>query len=378
MGSEPCRGQRPVVGLPHPPRRRPEAPKQRYIAPLARLPRVEAWPEADQAAWKRALRKPGPLEPPGRLAHLTPVSVNIIRAGWARFLTFLSVSGELVDLEGPADRLTPDRTGRFIRSMKGHLSPLSVVHAIYSLFHAITAMVPDRDWRFVCNHPERPRNREVQFGRKAIFCPDPVALLAGALDYCDAAETSDGSVVARATAFRDGLIVAFDTYLMARRKNLAEIRIGEHLIVENRGIRLVLDSTVKNGEIIDSWLPKMLEWYMRRYLDYHRRNLLQGYPDIPGLWITSIGHQLNHQSYFRIFQRVGERVIGRGINVHSVRYAMATTTLDDDPHDIELASAGLAHVGTSSVALTYDKGGPARANRAYQAILKRRRSRRNT
>jgi hypothetical protein len=179
-------------------------------------------------------------------------------------------------------------------------------------------MVPDRDWRFVCDHPERPRNREVQLGRKAIFCPDPVALLAGALDYCDAAEASDGSVVARATAFRDGLIVAFDTYLTARRRNLAEIKIGEHLIVEDRGIRLILDSTVKNGEIIDSWLPKMLEGYMRRYLEYHRRNLLQGYPDIPGLWITSLGQQLHDNSYFPIFQRVGERVIGRGISVHSV------------------------------------------------------------
>jgi hypothetical protein len=239
-------------------------------------------------------------------------------------------------------------------------------------------MVPDSDWRWVCAHPGRPRNREVQLGRKAIFCPDPVALLAGALDYCDAAEASDGSVVARAIAFRDGLMVAFDTYLAVRRKNLAEIRIGEHLLVEDRGIRLVLDSTVKNGEVIDSWLPKTLEWYMRRYLEHHRRNLLQGYPDIPGLWITSIGQQLHDNSYFPIFQRVGERVIGRGINVHSVRYAMATTTLDDDPRDIELASAGLAHVGTSSVTLTYDKGAPARANRAYQAIQKRRRSRRIT
>jgi hypothetical protein len=240
------RGQQPGVGLPHPPRRRPEAPKERYVAPLARVPRVEAWPEADQVAWKRALLKPGPLEPPGRLAHLKPVSVNITRSGWARFLTFLSVSGELVDLEGPADRLTPDRLGRFIRSLKGRLSPLSVVDAIYSLFHAISAMVPDRDWRFVCDHPGRPRNREVQFGRKAIFCPDPVALLAGALDYCDAAEASDGSVVARATASRDGLIVAFDTYLAVRCKNLAEIRIGEHLIVEDRGIRLVFDSPLQD------------------------------------------------------------------------------------------------------------------------------------
>jgi hypothetical protein len=369
------RGEQQAVGLPHPPRRRPEAPKERYFAPLTLLPRVEAWPEADQAAWKRALRKPGPLEPPGRLAHLKPVSIDTIRMGWARFLTFLTVSGELIDLEGPADRLTPERHGRFIRSLKARLLPLSVVNSIYNLFNAISAMAPDADWRFVCDHPDRPRNREVQLGRKAIFCPDPVALLAGALDYCDAAEASDGSLVARATAFRDGLIVAFDTYLAVRSKNLAEIRISEHLIVEDRGIRLVLDSTVKNGEIIDSWLPKMLEPYMRRYLEYHRRNLLQGYPDIPGLWITSIGQQLHDKGYFRIFQRVGERVIGRGIGVHSVRYAMSTTALDDDPHNIELPSAGLAHIGTSSVVRTYDKGGPARADRAYQAIMKRRRSR---
>jgi hypothetical protein len=53
--------------------------------------------------------------------------------GWARYLTFLSVMGELIESEGPAERLTPDRFDRFILSLKARLSPLSVVHAMYNL-----------------------------------------------------------------------------------------------------------------------------------------------------------------------------------------------------------------------------------------------------
>jgi hypothetical protein len=295
--------------------------------------------------------------------------------GWARFLTFLSASGELFGLEGPGDRLTPERLGRYILSLRGRLSPLSVHNSLYNLFGAINAMKPDCDWRFVCAHPGRPRSAEVQLGRKVIVAPDPVALLAGALTYCDATDGPHNGID-RAIEFRDGLIVAFGTYFALRRANMAEMRIGEHLIVDDGGIRLVLDSTVKNGEIIDSMLPPTLEPYMRRYLTHHRRIILEQYPDIPALWINSLGHQLTDNSFYRIFQRIGERVTGKRINVHSVRYAMATTTLDNEPRDIEFASAGLAHIGTSSVARVYDKGGPARANRTYQAILKRRRSRR--
>ena len=162
--------------------------------------------------------------------------------------------------------------------------------------YVISAMAPEGDWSFVRGHPERPRNREVQIGRKVIFCPDPAALLGGALDYCDTADASDGGI-AIMLSFRDGLIVAFNTYFAVRRKNLAEIRIGEHLQVDDGRIRLVFNSTVKNGEVINSILPKTLEPYMRRYLAHHRRIILQNYPDIPGLWITSLGHQLDYQSY---------------------------------------------------------------------------------
>jgi site-specific recombinase XerD len=115
---------------------------------------------------------------------------------------------------------------------------------------------------------------------------------------------------------------------------------------------------------------------MRRWLTHHRKVLLQDYTDTTAVWISRWGGRLSYGTLFDVFQRMGKRIIGRSINVHSVRYAMATTTLDNDVRDIEFASAGLAHIGTSSVCRVYDKGGPKRANRAWQAILRRRKSRR--
>jgi hypothetical protein len=96
---------------------------------------------------------------------------------------------------------------------------------------------------------------------------------------------------------------------------------------------------------------------------------------ISALWINRFGKPLGYAAGYDIFQRMGKRILGWPINVHSVRYDMATTTLDNDSHDIEIASAGLAHRGTSSVARVYDKGGSKRANRTWQKILKRRRLR---
>ena len=133
---------------------------------------------------------------------------------------------------------------------------------------------------------------------------------------------------------------------------------------------LVFDESVKNGECIDSLVPDTLRPYIERYLSHHRKILLRHHPDVLEFWISWDGRPMGYGSFYFVFQRMAQRLIGRSINPHSVRYAEATTILDNNPHDIEVASAGLAHRGTSSVSRVYDKSGQGRANRAWAKILR--------
>jgi hypothetical protein len=70
---------------------------------------------------------------------------------------------------------------------------------------------------------------------------------------------------------------------------------------------------------------------------------------------------------------MGTLITGKPINVHSTRYAYATTVLDLDPREVGIVSAGLAHRGTSSVNRFYDRSGMDGVSKAWLKIMARRR-----
>ena len=354
-------------------RRRTWAQDHRDFSPITRLPKVEEWPASHQAAWKRACFQAGPLDPPGRLVHLGPGARDEVRKAWARLVSFLTVTDERVPSEPPEDCLTQERFVAFLPSLRQRVSARTLRGDIQSLYYAINAMAPERDWQWVRSHPSRPREAEVRAGRKPIVPPDPVLLLAGALDFCDAMDRLPRGG-RNSIRYRDGVIVALATLFAIRRENLAEIVIGEHLIIDDDAMRLKYEDSVKNGEIIDSLVPELLRPYMARYIDHHREVLLRHHPDVPELWIAWDGRPLCYGGLHFVFHRMGLRLIGRPLNPHIVRHAAATTILDNDPHNTEIASAALAHVGTSSVERVYDRSGPSRANRIW-AKARRLRSR---
>jgi hypothetical protein len=76
-----------------------------------------------------------------------------------------------------------------------------------------------------------------------------------------------------------------------------------------------------------------------------------------------------------VFQRLGQRTVGRPINVHVTRHALATTIMTRDPRDLEVASAALAHRGTTSVNRVYDRSGAETADTVWKAELRDRKRR---
>ena len=103
--------------------------------------------------------------------------------------------------------------------------------------------------------------------------------------------------------------------------------------------------------------------------------LLGGRPDHHALWVNQWGKRLAATALRGVFQRLGKRTIGRPLTVHVTRHALATTIMTRDRRDLEVASAALAHRGTTSVNRVYDRSGAETADAAWKSVLRHRKRR---
>jgi integrase len=351
----------------------PGRPRASFPSLAQRMP-IEEWPATDRLAWEQACR-PAPLLTMAGLATGLAHITREKRAGeWGRYLSYLRDVGELDADEPTAQRLNPTRLAGYIGSLRSRMRDISAWYNVNDLSYFVPLIAPGHDWSWVRRHPAMPTLREVRASRKPISPPDPTLLFARALQFCRSLAASPLSETT-AVRFRDGLIVAFATWSVLRRKNLAEMEIGRHLMIYDNFMRVVFDTSVKNDAVIDSPVPELLRPNIVNYLCRYRPRLLKMNVDFRSLWITSQGAPLAYGAFADLFKRMGIRLIGRPISVHSARHAYASMTLSLDARDIEMASAGLAHAGTSSVNRYYDRSSGDGVSKAWLRVLgKRRRS----
>src|SRR5688572_4532113 len=142
----------------------------------------DLWPSADRAAWERAIRPgDGPFDPPGRAAHLAPITQRSRAGTWGNFLAFLEARGDLDPAEGPAERLTYERLTAWVEALHRRTSAHTIRQVVLSFSLAIAAMVPERDWSWVRQHVGRPRHGAAMASRKPVVPIDPVLLVSRAL-----------------------------------------------------------------------------------------------------------------------------------------------------------------------------------------------------
>ncbi len=350
-------------------RRDPRGRRSESIPLEMRRLTPDLWPPADRAAWERAIRPgDGPFDPPGRAAHLAPITQRSRAGTWGNFLAFLEARGDLDPAEGPAERLTYKRLTAWLGTLHQRTSANTIRQIILSFSLAIAAMVPEQNWSWIRQHADRPRHAAAQASRKPVVSFDPVLLAARALALCDAADASPPSHDA-SLAHRDGLILALTTYVGLRCKNLMGLRLGETVLEAGDGYRLTFASMdIKNGVTVDLPLPATLVPYLRRYIEEHRPRILNGAPEEGWLFISERRRPLSDHSLYDVFRRWGEELLGQPINPHAIRHAIATGLLVADPRSVRVAGAALAHRGTRSVNEIYDRSGRAGAEAEWRRL----------
>jgi len=170
--------------------------------------------------------------------------------------------------------------------------------------------------------------------------------------------------------YRDGLIIALEALCPLRLANVAQIRIGRHLIIENEVVRLRFAADqMKGGRTLDVPFPDELLDALHHYLDMVRPMLATGRKVGDALWPNMHKKPMaEHAIYTRITQ-LTETHFGHPVTPHMFRDAAATFIAEMTPDRALMAAAVLQHRSFATTLKHYIHGQQHKASRCYQAAI---------
>jgi len=327
-------------------------------------------PMADRLAWEAATRTGDRLENGGPAGHWRERSKRTVWYAYRRWLGHLKRHDPRSLSLPPADRITEERVRVYVAALQATTAPGGTHNYIKHLYDAARVMAPDRSWGWLHELAKRlerlivpPNKRRRMVGAAALV--DLAASL-----MARAEELFDDDPRTAALLHRDGLVIALLSARPIRRRNLAMIRIGRHLVRDEVGYRLVFERhEIKTDERYDTLLPESLTAPIDRYLAIHRPNI-NGTEHHEGLWASMKGRPMTEEALYERVCIHTKEAFGHSINPHLFRDIAATTIAIEDPKNVRIASDLLGHSDPSMTERFYIQAETIRASRRYQnAIL---------
>ncbi len=348
---------------------------------------LEQWPAADQEAWSAAIRPKKFLKPAGKGAEWRPASRRSAIGAYGRWLAWASAQGADLAGEAPPRRMTAERLELYALFLLEGRSTVTAASTFGVLCMAVIAMFPDEDWGWL-RAMQKQLHRQAKPSRVKRLAPAHklfqlgVDLLDGAaatLDRARDAEMTPQVIHRAARDSRDGLIIALLASRPLRIKNLTAMEIGTHVrqtstrtTIEFRG-----EETKTGASICVAW-PEELLPALGRYLREVRPMLIAAPPTGgnkrplvgPGarLWVGQGGTALSPGGLNDALERHTEERFGVPMTAHRFRDSVATTIVDQDPSQLNLAAQMLGHKRLTTTERHYVE--PETAN-AYVAHCRR-------
>jgi integrase/recombinase XerD len=345
------------------------------LPPRLHLP-FDQWPAADQRLWAGAMDSnddPFCDAPGASLAHATRRKYLF---AWRRFLGFLTISEPLALDTDPAERLTIQLIRLYVAHLSETNAPQSIAARIDELYQTARILMPKHPWTWLRGVKAKLHAAAPARGRSG-----PVITSVQLIDLGQ--ELMDGSKpisevpirMADAIRYRDGLMIALLGFIPGlRRKNLAAIEIGRHLVREGDRWFVIVPraETKKRTSSIEVAIPEFLSPYLATYLDVIRPRMLRC-PTSKALWVSPCGGALPYSAIWRIFTRHTARQLGIRIAPHDCRDAGATTWAIAAPDQIGIARDLLGHSDLRTTTRHYNRARGIEASRAYTQVIQRMR-----
>ena len=341
--------------------------------PRRRCMKLENWPAQNRAAWEAAIAEGGLLEGGGPAAGWRATTRNTVQDAYGRWLTFLARQAWLDRQASPAARLTPERLRAFAE-LQDQVAPVTLRNRITNLAEALHVMAPEADFPWLRRARARlkARARPSRNKRRQIV---PVRdLFQLGLDLMERAEHAEiAREVWRASLYRDGLMITLLACRPIRRRSLAAMRMGEHLVRRGDAYQIALDEDLtKNDRRYDRPLHPALTPFIDRYLDYYRLRLFGDRED-DHLWISWRHRPLSDaDAYGRIVART-RSAFGTGVPLYRFRDSAMTSLGEEAPELVWVAPALLHHSDLRIAEQHYDLARDKQAVSRWQDHLRARR-----
>jgi integrase len=336
--------------------------------PRLQLPYAQ-WPAADRLLWEKAMDADDPFAEGGG-ARLAKSSQENYLVAWRRFLGFLTTHEPSALEVAPMERITMERVRAFVAHLAATNIPGSVASHFAAFYHAVRVMMPESDWTWL----------KVVNGRLHRAAPAPapagpvitsIQLLELGQQLMDECKLTPDTPISKddAVRYRDGFMIALLAFITLRRKNLAELEIGRHLVRwDDRWFVIVPGEEVKTKTPIEFPVPELLEPYLCCYLDLVRPRLLRD-PNCAALWVSSQGGPLSYGMIGAAIRRRSMSRLGLRIATHDARDAAATTWALFAPEKIGVARDLLAHTDLRTTIKYYNRARGIEASRAHCQVI---------
>jgi integrase/recombinase XerD len=337
-------------------------------APRLHLPYGQ-WPAADRLLWERAMGSNDPFADAAG-ARLSKASQHDYLVAWRRFLGFLAIHEPTALEVAPIERLTIERVRPFAAHLAETNTPRSVAIQVDALYKAARVMMPERDWTWLKTVKAR-LYRAAPASAPIGPVITSVQLRELGEQLMDESKPKPNAPISKkdAAQYHDGLMIALLAFVPIRRKNVATLEIGRHLVREGDSWFIIIPrEEMKNRTAAEYPVPEFLEPYLATYLDIIRPQMVRD-PTCAALWLNSTGGALAYAAIGDIISRHSMSRLGLRITPHDVRDAAATTWAIFKPEQIGVARDLLGHSDLRTTTMYYTRARGIEVSRAHNQLI---------
>jgi integrase/recombinase XerD len=304
------------------------------------------WPAADRECWEAAFKSGDRFDESGPGAHLAPSTRQMQRESYGRFLKFISTNHQGRLTLQPDARIDRHIVAEYVAWRRRSCGDMTVSIDLDHLRGALRLICPDSDWTWLLTITKRiaataPRKT----GRYHLVTSDRlyalgIELIDGAVADADAA----GRIrKVHAFQYRDGLVIALLALIPLRRRTLAALRVGKHLL--KAGNLWAIDipaADTKSRRPLDYPISRELSARIDLYLERFRCRI-PGANAHTSLWASNQGCPMCDVAIGATVHKRTEKAFGFGVNLHRFRHAAASFWSAHDPVNVRGSKDLLGH-----------------------------------
>jgi integrase/recombinase XerD len=318
---------------------------------MACVPRMELpianWPEQDRKRWRDAVRSGAdPFDDCGPAAHLATSSRRALQGSYGRFLGFVSTERNGLLNCKPDKRVDRETIADYVTWRRRTCGDAAVVIDLHHLRLALGYICPSMESSWLLTITKRlaaqaPRRHK----RRHLVTSEQLYVLGIELMERALANSKEATDITKLHAFdyRDGLIIALVALIPLRRRTIAALRVGTHLV--KSGVLRSLDIPAEDNKSkrpLEYEIPPDMSERIDLYLAQFRC-CLPGAKAHRGLWASNKGRPMDHGSIYDAVRRRTHDAFGFPVNLHRFRAAAGALWSIHDPANVRGVKDLLGH-----------------------------------